>query len=162
MTDDIEILKVKLTGLKNKVPVLILGKAQEVFRRTYNGKIYTFRDNIEEELSKATNHLHVIDIAGGLDIVRLSNLIKNYNIILLSYRENKDVLPLVNYIIKFKNDTNNNLYTTEEAMNKLKALEEVDMETFYADDSAKLKYDIKIAKQSSLYTKILPLVGVIE
>lgn len=164
MTQDTEYLKNKLNDLKSKVPVLILDKACDIFKRLYTDIIYDINDvDILAKLDKVTKHIVVIDISNIRDFKVLEKIISNYNVILLAYKHiPQSILFKVNFIIKFKNNTNNQLYSTIEAINKLKALEDVNLDDFYAEDSPSLKYDSILSKKSSSQSKVLPLIGVIS
>lgn len=159
---DIRELMEKLSDIKSKVPLLILGSSSILFKNNYNGKIY----NLQEASEYIGNNLIVIDLDINYDKLLLLGVITRIkNVIFLKKHDNlciNDML-MFNYIIKEDNVSNCDMLNTQQALDKLKTFDEdIDLEKFYLNFSPSLKYNRRKVSKATSQAKIVSLLGGLE
>lgn len=159
---DIRELMEKLSDIKSKVPLLILGNYSTLFKNNYNNKIYSLQE-VSEDIPDS---LIIIDLDVFYDKSLLSRVINSHSkVIFLKKDDNLDIndLILFNYIIKEETTPNCELLNTQQALDKLKTLEEdIDLDRFYLDFSPSLKYNKRRVSRATSQSKIVSLLGGLE
>ena len=159
---DVRELMERLSDVKSKVPLLILGSSSTLFKNNYNGKIY----NLQEVSEYTGNSLIVIDLDINYDKLLLLDVItKIKNVIFLKKFDDLcvDDMLMFNYIIKEDIISSCDMLNTQEALDKLKTLEEdIDLEKFYLDFSPSLKYNRRKVSKATSQAKIVSLLGGLE
>ena len=160
MDDDSKMLIQLLNNLKHKLPLIILGEYSVLFRKLYKDKIYKIED-LDDSIH--SNYV-VIDIDDLKDFKLLTDYLdnSNYGLILLRYKDDLpyELLLKFNFIIKRVNSVDNELLNIQQALDKLKLLDEnIDMNSFYAKFSPELKYNKRKISKLSSQSKIISLLG---
>lgn len=159
---DVRELMERLSDIKSKVPLLILGSSSTLFKNNYNGKIY----NLQEVSEYIGNGLIVIDLDINYDRLLLLDVIaKTKNVVFLKKCDDlcvNDIL-MFNYIIKEDIISSCDMLNTQQALDKLKTFEEdIDLEKFYLDFSPSLKYNRRKVSKATSQAKIVSLLGGLE
>ena len=155
LEDNINELKLRLTGLKSKTPILLLGNAAKIFINLYKKNITNI--NSQEDLASCSTN--IINLLCDLDSSVLISYIKSHsNLVVLSINElNDDVLLSFNYVIKIPyEDTKCLLLTPSQGIDKLKTYDEdINYTTFYANECPSLYF----LRKKSTNSKINQLLG---
>lgn len=159
---DVRELMEKLSDIKSKVPLLILGSSSILFKNNYNGKIY----NLQEASEYIGDSLIVIDLDINYDKLLLLGVItKIKNVIFLKKCDNLcvDDILMFNYIIKEDIISSCDMLSTQQALDKLKTFDEdIDLEKFYLNFSPSLKYNRRKVSKATSQAKIVSLLGGLE
>lgn len=159
---DIRELMEKLSDIKSKVPLLILGSSSILFKNNYNNKIYS----LQEASEYTGDNLVVIDLDADYDKLLLLDVITRLkNVIFLKKCDNlciNDML-MFNNIIKEDITSNCDILSIQQALDKLKTLDEdIDLEKFYLNFSPSLKYSRRKVSKATSQSKIVSLLGGLE
>lgn len=159
---DVRELMERLSDIKSKVPLLILGSSSTLFKNNYNGKIY----NLQEVSGYTGNGLIVIDLDINYDKILLLDIVSRVkNIIFLKKCDDLcvDDILIFNHIIKDDVISSCDMLNTQQALDKLKTFEEdIDLEKFYLDFSPSLKYNRRKVSKATSQAKIVSLLGGLE
>lgn len=159
---DIRELMEKLSDIKSKVPLLILGNSSMLFKSNYNSNIY----NLQNVSECTPDSLVVIDLDVYYDKLLLLSVISLYSKAIFLKKEDTldiDDILMFKYIIKDDTVSKCEMLTTQQALDKLKTLDEdLDMNKFYLENSPSLKYNRRKTSRATSQSKIVSLLGGIE
>ena len=159
---DIRELMEKLSDIKSKVPLLILGNSSTLFKSNYNNNIY----NLQNVSGCTLDSLVVIDLDVYYDKLLLLSVISLYSKAIFLKKEDTfdiDDIIMFKYIIKDDIVSKCEMLTTQQALDKLKTLDEdLDLNKFYLEHSPSLKYNRRKTSRATSQSKIVSLLGGIE
>lgn len=163
MQEDYKVLLSMMNDAKRKSPILLLGKASRIFKQYYKNPIMSITEN--DILVENDSNLVIISLETGKISRQLDNFIRKStkSFIILYDKEDisRELLSLACYIIKLpsKLTSGSNLLTPNEALDKLKTLEDVVMESFYTEFSPSLKFSEKKVSTYISKNKIIKIIG---
>lgn len=159
---DVRELMERLSDIKSKVPLLILGSSSTLFKNNYNGKIY----NLREASNYTGDNLVIVELDTIYDKLLLSRVITRSNKVIFLKKDDNlciDDILMFNYIIKEDIISSCDMLNTQQALDKLKTFEEdIDLEKFYLDFSPSLKYNRRKVSKATSQAKIVSLLGGLE
>lgn len=164
----------KLKGIRDKSPVLLVGKAALMFREDYSKEIYRVesQSDLKELVERFTNTpysglLVIEDLSKVWDMSVLLKFLEEatFPVILLAYKDNVNIsstiLSRIKTYIKYPYDkSNSNLTNARDALDIWKVEQDKsDQDRFYAQESPELYYLRIKSTRYKCNTKIVELLA---
>ena len=145
----------KLKDIHSKTPLLIIGKAREIFKDNYKNKVYS--SNEIEEID--TSNLYFLDLEE--DISKINDIDISNAVVLIKNDLDLNYINVFNYVLKIVNrdNTNCSLVNIAKAIESFKVSEDSDEASYCSYISPEYYYLKKKSSSFKSNSKIINLLG---